>query len=95
MSEVSSSIRVREDMYAGWLSAAVYSAARLRVAGKLADGRLGVDEVAERTGTDAGSLYRLLRAQAGAGCFRAEAGRRFGASHGRPGHRDAPGTCGS
>lgn len=77
MSEVSSSIRVREDMYAGWLSAAVYSAARLRVADHLADGPLGVDELAERTGTDAGSLYRLLRALAGAGYFREEEGRRF------------------
>ncbi|CAM5716053.1 Hydroxyneurosporene-O-methyltransferase OS=Streptomyces fumanus OX=67302 GN=GCM10018772_39400 PE=4 SV=1 [Streptomyces fumanus] len=62
MSEVSGGIRVREDMYAGWLSAAVYSAARLRVADHLADGPLGVDELAERTGTDAGSRNGCSRA---------------------------------
>lgn len=77
MSEVSS-VRVRETMYAGWLSAAVYSAARLRVADHLADGVLGLDELAERTGTHPESLYRLMRALAGAGYFREEENRRFG-----------------
>lgn len=77
MDEVSS-VRVREDMYAGWLSAAVYCAARLRVADHLTEGPLGVDELAERTGTHAGSLYRLMRALAGAGYFREEGNRQFG-----------------
>lgn len=77
MSEVSS-VRVRETMYAGWLSAAVHCAARLRVADQLADGVCGIDDLAERTGTDSGSLYRLMRALAGAGYFREEENRRFG-----------------
>ncbi|TGB13254.1 methyltransferase [Streptomyces sp. MZ04] len=77
MSEVSS-VRVREAMYAGWLSAAVYCAARLRVADHLADGERDIDELAERTGTHAESLYRLMRALAGAGYFREEENRRFG-----------------
>ncbi|MGW5733508.1 MULTISPECIES: methyltransferase [Streptomyces] len=77
MSEVSS-VRVRETMYAGWLSAAVHCAARLRVADHLTDGVRGIDELAERTGTDAASLYRLMRALAGSGYFREEDDRRFG-----------------
>jgi SAM-dependent methyltransferase len=72
------SVRVRETMYAGWLSAAVYSAARLRIADHLADGEHSVDELAELTGTHAESLYRLMRALAGAGYFREEEGRKFG-----------------
>ncbi len=76
MSDVSS-VRVRETMYAGWLSAAVYSAARLGVADHLADGVSDIDELAKRTDTHAESLYRLMRALAGAGYFREEDGRRF------------------
>ncbi|EPH43986.1 methyltransferase [Streptomyces aurantiacus] len=77
MSDVSS-VRVREDMYAGWLSAAVYSAAQLRLADHVADGVRGIDELAERTGTHPESLYRLMRALAGAGYFREEGDRQFG-----------------
>ncbi|MFD9904607.1 methyltransferase [Streptomyces sp. NPDC059063] len=77
MSDVSS-VRVREDMYAGWLSAAVYSAARLRLADHVADGVRSVEELAELTGTHPESLYRLMRALAGAGYFREEGERRFG-----------------
>lgn len=76
MSDVSS-VRVRETMYAGWLSAAVYSAARLRVADHLADGVCDIDELAKRTDTHAESLYRLMRALAGAGYFREEDTRQF------------------
>jgi hypothetical protein len=65
-----SSVRVRETMYAGWLSAAVYTAAQLRVADHLAEGVSDIDELAKRTGTHVDSLYRLLRALAGAGYFR-------------------------
>jgi SAM-dependent methyltransferase len=64
-------------MYAGWLSAAVYSAARLRVADHLADGVRDIEELAKRTDTHAESLYRLMRALAGAGYFREEDNRRF------------------
>lgn len=76
MGEVSS-VRVRETMYAGWLSAAVYTAAQLRVADHLAEGVSDIDELAKRTGTHVDSLYRLLRALAGAGYFREEEGRQF------------------
>jgi SAM-dependent methyltransferase len=77
VSEVSS-VRVREAMYAGWLSAAVYSAAQLRVADHVADGVHDIDELAKRTGTHAESLYRLMRALSGAGYFSEEENRRFG-----------------
>jgi SAM-dependent methyltransferase len=72
-----SSVRVRETMYAGWLSAAVYSAARLRLADHLAGGACDIDDLAKRTNTHAESLYRLMRALAGAGYFREEGTRRF------------------
>ncbi|WP_416971115.1 methyltransferase [Streptomyces sp. 4F14] len=43
--------------------------AELGIADQLADGPLGVDELAERTDSHADSLYRVLRALAGKGVF--------------------------
>jgi hypothetical protein len=59
------------------VSQAIHVAATLGVADLLAEGPRGVDELADATGSDARSLYRLLRALAAVGVFREEAGRRF------------------
>lgn len=48
---------------------AVYVAAKLGIADLLADGPSSVDELAERTQTHAGALYRLLRVLASYGVF--------------------------
>ncbi|MET8976882.1 methyltransferase [Streptomyces sp. NPDC004539] len=52
--------------------------AELGVADRLIDGPLPVDELAERTGSDADALYRVLRALAGKGVFTEVSRRVFG-----------------
>jgi O-methyltransferase domain/Dimerisation domain len=52
-----------------WQSHAIATAAKLRLADALADGPLPLADIAQRTGTDAPSLYRLLRALASTGFF--------------------------
>src|ERR1051326_1343318 len=49
---------------------ALVSAAELGIADALRDGPLPVDEIAKRTGTEAGNLFRLLRALDTIGVFR-------------------------
>ncbi|MGH3782649.1 MAG: methyltransferase family protein, partial [Pseudonocardiaceae bacterium] len=49
-------------LYQQWRSPAIHVATRLGIAEVLADGSLTVAELAEATGANAGSLYRLLRA---------------------------------
>jgi len=56
------------------LSQAIYVAAELGIADLLPR---SCDELAEATGADPATLYRLLRALAAAGVFREEEGRRF------------------
>lgn len=56
---------------------ALYVAAALGIADRLADGSRSVDELANATGAHHGSLYRLLRMLAGVGVFREEADGRF------------------
>jgi len=51
------------------LTKPLYVAAQLGVADRLLEGPLHVDELAQRTGAHAESLYRLLRALASAGIF--------------------------
>lgn len=60
-----------------WLAQAVSVAARLGVADELVTGPRSVDELAKSTGTDASTLYRLLRALGSADVFRELDGRRF------------------
>jgi hypothetical protein len=60
-----------------WTSCIVYVAARLSLADHLADGPEGVDELARLTGTNAPSLYRLMRALANLGILTESAARRF------------------
>src|SRR5919197_1426056 len=57
------------------VSAAVYVAAKLDVAGVLGDRTLAVDELADATRSDVGALYRVLRRLAAHGIF-VEAGDR-------------------
>ncbi len=57
------------------LSAAVYTAAKLKIADLLANGPRPVEELAAESGSHAGALYRVLRSLAAVGIF-AEVGRR-------------------
>src|SRR5262245_65927385 len=52
-----------------WVSRAIYVAAKLGLADLVKDGPKTADELARLTGTYAPSLYRVLRALAGAGVF--------------------------
>ncbi|BAZ23677.1 O-methyltransferase family 2 [Kalymmatonema gypsitolerans NIES-4073] len=52
-----------------WISRALYAAAKLGIADLLKDGPKSCDHLASSTGTNAGSLYRLMRALASVGIF--------------------------
>jgi hypothetical protein len=52
-----------------WISKAIYVAAKLGIADLVAEGPLGVDELAARTETQAPALSRVLRALASIGVF--------------------------
>ncbi|OHX37053.1 methyltransferase [Methylomonas sp. LWB] len=73
-----------------WQSRALYVAARLDIAGALADGEVSVETLAERVDADADALYRLLRMLAAMGVFEEVSPRRFRnnklSSCLRPGH---------
>ena len=56
---------------------ALYVAAALGIADGLADGSRSIDDLANATGADRVSLYRLLRMLSGSGVFREEADGRF------------------
>jgi len=76
-----------------WLSRSVYAAAKLGLADLLHDGALTAEELASATGTHAPSLYRLLRALAGAGVFEEDERRRFSLTAlGATLSTDAPGS---
>lgn len=55
----------------------LYVAAKLRIADMLLSGPLPVEDIARRAKAHEDSLYRVLRALAGAGVFSEESGRRF------------------
>ncbi|MFO1520057.1 MAG: methyltransferase [bacterium] len=57
-----------------WLSQALYAAARLKIADFLKGGPKTAEELGELANVHAPSLFRLLRALAGAGVFRFEEG---------------------
>ncbi|MGV9565852.1 methyltransferase [Streptomyces sp. NPDC003480] len=59
------------------VSEVLYVLAELRIADHLADGPLEVERLAEKTGTHADSLYRVLRCAAAFGVVAEEPGRRF------------------
>lgn len=52
-----------------WVSQAIYAAAKLGIADQLKDGGKSCDQLATATGSDARSLYRLMRALASVGIF--------------------------
>ena len=60
-----------------WQSRVLYVAARLDIAGALADSEASVDTLAERVDADADALYRLLRMLAAMGVFEEVSPRRF------------------
>ena len=61
-----------------WLAQALAVVAKLRVADLLDAGPRTPAEIATATGTDAGAMYRVLRALAGAGVFAEDESGRFG-----------------
>ncbi len=73
----SASSQIREILYSSWIAQAVYSAARLDLADYVANGTGSIDELAKCVRVDPESLYRLMRALAGAGIFREESTMRF------------------
>jgi len=58
-------------------SAALYAAAKLRLADHLADGPRGVADLARATGANEDALYRVLRLLASVGIFEESASRQF------------------
>ncbi len=60
-----------------WVSRALYVAARLGLADLVGEQPMPVAELARRTGTHADSLYRVMRALAGADIFEEHPDRRF------------------
>lgn len=63
-----------------WISRMIYAAAKLGIADLIADGPQSSDELAASVGVDAGALYRVLRALAGAGVFTELPERQFGST---------------
>ncbi|HEX6810611.1 MAG TPA: methyltransferase [Planctomycetota bacterium] len=60
------------------VSQAIFVAAKLNVAERVAAGAVGVEQLAREVGADPDALYRLLRALASVGVFTEAAPRRFG-----------------
>jgi hypothetical protein len=63
---------ILEILFGMWRARALHIAARLELADHLADGPRSVTDLASATGMNEAALYRLLRALASAGVFRAE-----------------------
>lgn len=62
---------------AHWASSLVYVAAQMNLADRLAEAPRTAAEVAQSTGSDALSLYRVMRTLAGLGLFTEDSGHRF------------------
>src|SRR5262245_9016914 len=60
-----------------WTSRAIYVAAKLGIADRLADGPRAAEELAAATGVAPRPLYRVLRALAGVGVFAQQSDGRF------------------
>jgi hypothetical protein len=77
-----------------WISRLVYVAAKLDLAGLLADGPKRADELAGPTGTDAGALYRVMRSLATLGILSENDSRQFSLTPlGEALKSDAPGAA--
>jgi O-methyltransferase domain/Dimerisation domain len=61
-----------------WITQAVYVAAKLGLADLIKNGPCSAEMLAQATGTNAGALYRLLRALASIGCFAEDVEHGFG-----------------
>jgi hypothetical protein len=78
------------------ISQALYVAAKLGIADRLADGPRGIDDLAQTTTTHAPTLFRLLRFLSGVGLFAEVAPRHFALTPLGEGLRtDIPGSIGS
>jgi hypothetical protein len=75
--EISPQIAMLRAITGYWLSKAIYVAAELNIADRLARGPKSAAMLADETQTDAPSLYRVLRALASAGIFGESADGRF------------------
>lgn len=69
--------RLGQMMMGNWVTQAIYVAAKLGIADLLHNGPMSADELAAATGCHARSLYRVLRALAGAEIFWEEDDGRF------------------
>ncbi len=69
MSEPTAQQQLSQMITGYWISQAIYVAAKLNLADRLADGPRSADDLARETGMHAPSLYRLLRALASVGVF--------------------------
>ena len=78
VASVSPTMAVLQVISGFWSARAVYIAAKLGLADLVQDGPKTSDELAVLTGTDAPSLYRVLRALASIGWFEEDASGRFG-----------------
>src|SRR5882757_6575187 len=80
-------------VYQQWRSPALHVVTQLRVADALGDDSLTVEQLAEKTGSHAPSLYRLLRALARIGIFTELDGFSFANNvRSQPLRSDAPGS---
>ena len=77
MAEASPQDRLNHLMSGYWHTQAIYVAARLGLADLLRDGPRSAEELAGPTGTNARSLYRLLRALSSLGVFAEDDQHRF------------------
>src|SRR5262245_6030261 len=69
--------RLRQMITAYWTSRAIYVAAKLRVADRLAHGARSAEDLAAEAGVASQPLYRVLRALTSLGIFAGEADGRF------------------
>ena len=77
-----------------WVSRIVYVAAKLDLAGRLANGSKSADELAGPTGTDATALYRFMRSLATLGILSESDSRQFSLTPlGEALKTDAPGAA--
>jgi SAM-dependent methyltransferase len=77
MTQTQTSQQLLQMMTGGWITQAIYVAAELGIADLLIDGPLTAEELAEKTNSHSGSLYRVLRALASVGIFSEDEIQRF------------------
>jgi hypothetical protein len=77
MSKPEPSQQLVQMIVGSWVSRAIYAAAKLEIADRLAAGPLAAEKLAVAAGVAGRPLYRLLRALAGVGVFAQETDGRF------------------